>query len=195
MIHDSEHTGVYERVARAKARGATVALATNVAQIAPLSEMGFLVVGDLRLSAYNRESVRVLRDFGVCALIPSPELSLPQVRDLGTGVATVYGRMPLMLTERCFIKENFSCDKCGSAAFVDRRGARFPVLREASHRNVIYNSLPTYMGDRKGELARAGVKTAHFLFSVESEREVEEVIRAYREGAPLDKQVRRMGRN
>ena len=100
-----------------------------------------------------------------------------------------------MLTERCFIKENFGCDRCGEAAFTDRRGARFPILREEGHRNVILNSLPTDMGDRREELLRARIRTAHFLFTVESGREVRELLRAYRAGEALPLPVRRIGRN
>lgn len=195
VVHDHERARVMADLARARELGASVALATNVGQIAPLREMGFTVVGDLRLNVYNRKSAALLRDMGVSLIIPSPELSLPQLRDLGVGAATVYGRLPLMLTERCFVKENFGCDACEKAAFTDRRGARFPVLREAEHRNLIVNSIPTYMGDRKEDLDRAGIKTAHFFFSVESGREVEGVLAAYRAGAALGMPVRRIGRN
>ena len=115
------------------------------------------------------------------------------IRDIGRGTV-VYGRIPLMLTERCFVRENGGCSRCGHFAFTDRRGTRFPVLREYPHRNLILNSLPTYMGDRRAELSAAGVGQEHFLFTVETPEEVAAVVRAYRAGNPLSGQVRRIGR-
>ena len=98
-----------------------------------------------------------------------------------------------MLTERCFIKENAGCSACTSFAFTDRRGMQFPVMREYEHRNLIFNSLPTYMGDKAGELARYRIRHSHFVFSNESAREIREILGAYRRGESLGTQVRRIG--
>jgi len=67
------------------------------------------------------------------------------------------------------------------------------VMREYEHRNLIFNSVPTYMGDKTGELARHRLLHRHFIFSVESAREIRRVLEAYLAGAPLDMQVRRIG--
>lgn len=99
-----------------------------------------------------------------------------------------------MLTERCFIKENYGCDACGKARLTDRRGVSFPMIREYPHRNLILNSLPTYMGDEGEELARYGIRHTHFLFTVESAKEIEKTVTAYATGAPLAGQVRRIGK-
>jgi hypothetical protein len=48
------------------------------------------------------------------------------------------------------------------------------------------------MSDREEELARAGLRLRHFLFSVESSAEVNAVIAAHRDGRPLKGEVRRM---
>jgi hypothetical protein len=62
------------------------------------------------------------------------------------------------------------------------------------HRNLILNSLPTYMGDAKEELARYRINHTHFIFTVEDEKEIAAVLRAYEDGAPLGIQVRRIGK-
>ena len=123
----------------------------------------------------------------------SPELTLPQLRDLsraGTfGGTVVYGRIPLMLLEKCVIHEVADCEACrrNAAVLTDRRGARFPVLREGAHRNVVYNSVATYMADRTEALQENGISHRHFLFSVERAEMVDRVIRAHREGhAPAE---------
>ncbi|MBQ8174327.1 MAG: U32 family peptidase [Clostridia bacterium] len=194
VVFDRERDEIFSLLARAKEAGVRYALCGNVGMIAPLSKMGFAVVGDFRLNVTNRESARAYRAAGVSALILSPELTLPQLRDMGEGSAIVYGRIPLMLTERCFIKENFGCKECGKATLSDRRGARFPLLREYGHRNLILNSLPTYMGDRQDALSAYRVCGEHFLFTTEAEREAEAVIRAYRVGKPLSVPCRRIAK-
>ena len=79
-----------------------------------------------------------------------------------------------------------------TATLTDRKGIDFPVVREYPHRSVIYNSLPTNMSDRKEELLRAGIRSWHFIFSTESAYEVDEVIKAFREGLVLPLKVRRI---
>ena len=109
------------------------------------------------------------------------------MRDVkGDTSAIVYGRIPLMLLEKCVTKELGSCAECGTdkLALTDRRGVSFPTLREFEHRNVIYNSAPTYMADRESDLARANIINRHFVFSTESNAEVDAVINAYRNGTP-----------
>ena len=112
-------------------------------------------------------------------------------RDIGGG-EIVLGKIPLMLTERCFMKENFSCDKCSCVTFSDRTGARFPIIREWQHRNIILNPVPTYMGDKASELSRANIMHRHFLFTNESASEAAKLIEAYFKGSPL-REARRIG--
>ena len=130
---------------------------------------------------------------GAFAVILSPELTLPMARDIG-GSVIVYGRIPLMLTERCFIRDSFGCDRCGKASLTDRTGAKFPMLREFEHRNLILNSTPTYMGDKESELKAAGLSSHHFIFTVESAKEISEIISAYKNKKSLSYPVRRMGK-
>jgi putative protease len=127
----------------------------------------------------------------------STELTLNEIAEIKKPCDTeiiVYGRIPLMLTERCFISENFGCDKCGRVSLVDRKGEKFPIIREQSHRNIIFNSLPTYMGDREDELYGYRIAARHLIFSTESAREIVNLLSALDEGASLPTRVRRIGR-
>jgi hypothetical protein len=83
-----------------------------------------------------------------------------------------------------------------TAVLKDRMGKEFPVLREDSpcgtgHRNLVCNSLPTGMSDRMDEVSRAHLAGHHFIFTVESPAEVDQVISAYRDNRPLGTEVRR----
>ena len=169
------------------------ALVSNIGQIGITRSLGFRIIGDFRLNVTNGESKRAYRNIGVEHLILSPELTLPQARDIGGGIIT-YGRIPLMITERCFIGENFGCDRCNKATLTDRKGEKFPMIREWEHRNIILNSLPTYMGDRREELDAHRLHSRHLIFTIEGEEEVSFILRSHHEHSPLPRRVRRVGR-
>ena len=192
VITDGELDGVRERLALLRERGASRALVSNLGAIPLAKELGFEIYGDFRLNVTNSLSKEVYTSLGVYRLILSPELTLPMARDIGGG-EIVMGRIPLMLTERCFIKENFGCKSCNKAVLVDRKGAKFPILREFSHRNLILNSALTYMGDKKDELLKNKITHAHFLFTVESADEIAKMLSDYEQGSVLSG-VRRVGR-
>lgn len=192
VVHDRERAGVLALLEGAYAAGIRYALCGTAGMIGAAQERGFAVIGDFRLNVTNRESAAAWQEAGLHACILSPELALPQLRDIGWGSAVVYGRIPLMLTERCFIRESFGCDRCGKAALTDRRAAKFPMLREYPHRNLICNSLPTYMGDKRSALDAISPVGEHFIFTTESEKEATRVLQAYRTGQALSGEVRRI---
>lgn len=197
VIFDSEMPKVEKMLESAKKNGAKYALVGNLGALKLAKRHGFDLHGDFRFNVYNNETVAALSDLAIGSIILSPELTLPQIRDIsGDTAAIVYGRIPLMLLEKCVAKEVSSCDTCasGRATLTDRKGISFPVLREWEHRSVIYNSAPTYMADRRAELDRAGVKNCHFIFSTESKNEVNEIISAYKNGksAQKDEKIRRI---
>ena len=182
VVTDRERPAVLAALAEAKKDGIAYALCGNLGMLSAVLEAGLVPIGDFRLNATNRESVETLFSLGFERIILSPELTLPRLRDIGAGSVIVYGRLPLMLLERCFIRENFGCEKCNRASLTDRRGARFPLLREWQHRNLLLNSLPTYLGDMRDRLADCRIGGEHFLFTVESAEEVRRVMRDYRAG-------------
>ncbi len=195
VIFDSDRDRVKEMLLDARAQGAKRALVGNLGHLALVREAGLVPVGDYRLNLTNSESVVRMEGLGVEEMLLSPELTLPQIRDMGGNTAAiVYGRLPLMTLEKCVIREIADCEACATDRVLlrDRRGVSFPVLREWEHRNVICNSLPTAMCDREDELVRAGVTNRHFLFTVESPAEVDRVINAYRRHASLGISVRRI---
>ncbi len=193
IIFDSETESIEKMLAAARERGIKEALISNLSHKRIADRHGFSVMGDFRLNITNRGSLSAYRKMGIDDAILSPELTLPMARDIG-GSVIVYGRIPLMLTERCFIKENFGCEKCSKASLTDRTGAKFPMLREFEHRNIILNSTPTYMGDKQDELAAARISSHHFLFFTESAKEISEIISSYKNKKPLPYAVRRIGK-
>lgn len=197
VIFDSEREKVEAMLSEAALKGAEYALVGNIGALELAKKISLIPIADLRLNACNSESVAQLEKCGFEEIILSPELTLPQIRDIkGNTACTVYGRMPLMLLEKCVIREIADCNTChiGKTEIKDRYNVSFPVLREYPHRNIIYNSLPTYMADRQEELKKANISNLHFIFSVESKEECEKIIYAYKNElpCPLCEKVRRI---
>ena len=193
VLTDSELCKAKELLVAHKSRGVKYALCSNLGALRLARECGLTPIGNFRLNVTNGESLEVYRALGVERLILSPELTLPQARDIG-GSVIGYGRIPLMLTERCFIKENFGCQRCKSAALTDRRGERFPLVYEYGHRNLILNSRITYIGDKPSELSRYGVHSVHFIFTTETAEQIKTAIDSFKHHTPLsDTEVRRIG--
>ena len=192
-------------------------LVRRAAEACGISSEALFLHGDFRLNVANTPAAARLLSLGLCDLILSPELTLPRMRDLSAALAgdgtpaptaaIVYGRLPLMLLEKCAIREVYRhlppdrvcLEICARDAAVmkDRLGKEFPILREDApagrgHRNVVYNSLPLCMSDRREEVVRTGLGSHHFIFSVESPLEVDRAVAAHRDGRPLSGEVRRM---
>ena len=146
---------------------------------------GLYVIGGMRLNVANTAAAEFYSR-NCEGLILSPELILPQIRDINYGAkgAIVYGRLPLMTFAR----------RLGgnAAALRDRAGAVFPVLATGT-RDILYNSVPIYMADKLPALDAAGIKLRVFIFTTETQREVETIAAAYKKGLPpTDKNIRRI---
>ena len=196
VIFDSELEKIEKMLKSAKENGAKYALVGNLGALELARKYDFEIHGDFRFNVYNNETVAKLESLEIKNIILSPELTLPQMRDIkGDTSAIVYGRLPLMLLEKCVNKELGSCESCknGCLSLTDRKGITFPVLHEFEHRNVIYNSAPTYMADRENDLDRAGITNRHFIFSTESPLDVDAIINAYINHSPVKdgKKIRR----
>ena len=182
VIFDSERAEVERMLRFAAENGAERALVGNLGHAELARAAGLSLVGDFRLNCYNNSSAAELERAGFEEIILSPELTLAQMRDIGGRTRTiVYGRLPLMITEKCVGKELGGCGACEKqrTSLVDRKGVEFPVRRRPEHRSVIFNSVPIYMGDRADELRGYGVCSQHFVFSIENSREIERVIELY----------------
>ena len=186
VLFDDEEERIFPTLTALARRGVRYALVSSLGQISLAREAGLLPFGDFRLNIANSEAAALYRTLGLCGYLTSAEVSPAAARALG-GSVIVYGRIPLMLTERCFVKEAFGCGKCESAALTDRRGVSFPVLREWEHRALLLNSLPTYLGDTP---LPQGADT-HMIFTTEAPTEAKTVMSAMKRKVPLPYPVRR----
>lgn len=188
VVFDSELSELEKMLSDAKAAGIDHVLVSNLGHIAPAKKLGMTLHGDFRLNIFNKWTADALLSLGFEDLIASPELTLPQLREIGLPYI-VYGRIPLMTLEKCCIRDLYSCDDCSQRGFlplIDRMNVSFLLTRAWKHRNILYNSVPVYMADRQKELPAAG---QHFIFTDEAP---ETILAAHKNELPPQAKVRRI---
>ncbi|HBE13311.1 MAG TPA: hypothetical protein DCY74_03970, partial [Clostridiales bacterium] len=161
-VLDKEKDKVLKQVDIAIQNGACHALITHLGQIPWFIGKECTLHGDYRLNITNGESAcqyERLED-----VILSPELTLPQIRDMHFAKSTIiYGHLPLMTLEKPVEEPHLK----------DRRGVVFPLVR-AGGRDVVLNSVPVYMLDKKAALKKAG-GGVHLMFIRETPQEVKQI--------------------
>ena len=188
VIFDSQWNEIEKMLSFAKENGIRYALATNISQIERLKKHGFTVFTDYRFNVFNRPCVDYLLNEGVEGVMLSPELTLKQSETMAGNSLIVYGKIPVMTTHKCIIKDTAGCDKC-RLYLKDRMDASFFCEGIFGHLNVIYNSVPIYMADKMDTLAAF---SHHFIFTDESRAQCEEIINAYKTGYATDKKIKRI---
>ena len=172
---------------RAVSKGATHALVCNIGQIKTAEKYGLILHGDIRLNVFNTLNAKILTELGLRDVMLSPELTLPQMRDIAAPkCAVVYGRIPIMtLTKPIDLK--------GQPVSVlrDKTGATFQIVKEFGY-DILLNSVPFYMADKQSKLDENGIRGRHFNFTTESRREAAEVIEHYKNGVPSTGNIRRI---
>ena len=192
VIRDGETEAVRRALDRAYAMGVRSVLCGNLGHIGLARSRGFAVCGDFGLNLFNSRAMNAAQHLGLVSLTASFELTLPQIRDLSKPLPTellVYGRLPLMLTENCVIKNRTGRCSChsGQTKLVDRRGEEFRVLRDQdSCRSVIYNGKKLYLLDKQAELRNLGLWALRLQFTTENPMEVDSVLSGLRGGAVFD---------
>lgn len=175
-----------KRLEKLKKAGVSRALCGNLGSYTLAKEMGFEVYGDFGLNIYNSLSAQQIDN-----PILSFELTTAQLEKINTENtgAIIYGRVPLMLTRNCPVKNSIGCYECNkNGKLTDRKGIEFSVICSDYPCVEILNSVPIYMLDRMNEIK---ADFGHFYFSTESTKEIEHLIRLYENGAGYDKKYTR----
>ncbi len=182
VIFDEEKDGILAALENAKNSGVTVAEVSNISHIPLAKNVGFELVGGLGLNVYNSDAAAVYARLGLTEITLSPELTLPQMRDLevpdGVRVGVfARGRLPLMVLESCIVRCAGKSNCTGAALakgeiplcglYRDRIGKEFPVYGEPRFmcgglslpcRNIILNSVETDLAG-KAKLDEVGAET------------------------------------
>ena len=117
--------------------------------IAVGKKLGFKLHGNFTLNLYNSYSAEKLRDIGLEDCAVSFEMKLSQINSLRTSLplgAAVCGRLPLMLTRNCPVKNEVGCRNC-TGHIIDRTGRELPVHCEKDYVEIL-NTDTLFMLDR-----------------------------------------------
>ncbi|MBR7073107.1 MAG: U32 family peptidase [Eubacterium sp.] len=164
-----------KRLAELKEIGVKNVLAGNLGAYKTAEAMGFNVFGDFGLNVYNSLSAQCVN-----SPVLSFELTLRQANEINaadTGIIA-YGKLPVMLTRNCPVKNNIGCEKCGKhGTLTDRKGYSFPVKCSDYPCVEILNPVPLVLSGIKDE-----IKTdfLHFYFTDESKEEISKIAEMYK---------------
>ncbi len=192
IIHDGEMDELRRDLMAARSLGIREALVGNLGHLIAVRECDLRIRGDFGLNIYNSRAVDVCRELELKSTMLSFEMTLPQIRDVTKSVDTellIYGRMPLMVTENCILRNRTGQCICqqGPQRLVDRTGAEFPIIKDGrSCRSVLLNGKKLSLLDRRQDLERLGLWGLRLYFTTENPQEVDRVLRDYENMAPFD---------
>ncbi len=174
---------VESRLLQMKKCGINIAYCSTIDAVAIAKKLGFEIHTGFSMNVFNSHSAALLESLGVKEITLSPELTLKQASKIYTDVKrgiVAYGRLPLMLTRNCPIRNGKTCDECkGNSYLTDRMNKKFPVACSWGCSEIL-NSQPIYMGDRMKEIENMDFIT--FYFTKEKKELCDAVLDAYRKG-------------
>lgn len=172
---------VEKRLTMFKSKGINIAYCGTIDAVAIAKKLGMEIHTGFSMNVFNSYSVRFLEELDVKVITLSPELTLGQIEKITSQAKRgiiAYGRLPLMLTRNCPVKNGKTCEECrGTGYLTDRMNKRFPVVCSFGCSEVL-NSQPVYMADRLSEIKNTDFLTLYF--TKEKKEAVEAVLEAYR---------------
>ncbi len=184
---DRERPRLEQELAAAQRAGVQSALLGHIGQLSLARDYGLIPRGDFGLGLTNSLTAGELARLGFASAAVSFESKLAQIRDLSKPLDTellVYGRLPLMLTENCILKNRGRGCHCEESpqSLRDRKGEDFPVEKAWGCRNELFNAKILWLADKKADWQRTGVTYARLSFLRESAKTCARVFAAYRTG-------------
>ena len=135
---------------------------------------------------WNREALKFWEDKAQSFLMPV-ECNIYEWKQLQNEKAEYlcYGKIPMMVTANCIRKTKGNCRNKGVAmedSIIDRYRTKFCVQTNCNYcYNVIYNSVPNSLHQNLEQILKLKGKGIRLDFTTESERETEQILKAYEE--------------
>ena len=182
VIFDSEREQVMRTLNKTKNAGISCFLADNIGHAGIVEELGGDVelFGDFGLNITNSYTLEEYKKMGFKDVILSPELNFAQIRDINKSIncgIIAYGRTHVMISENDIIKNSgYTSDYF---YLTDKTGAKFYVSKDFGNRNIIYNSVPVYLADKKDLYKNLGLFFISLNFTDETPEQVKKIISDY----------------
>lgn len=175
---------VIKRLEVLKKRGLQHILAGNIAHLRIGRELELSVHGGFGLNVTNSAAVKLLGEMGAADVTASFELKAAQIRSLKQAVPVGYvgyGKLPMMLTVNCPIRQAVGCAKCTKRLF-DPTGRELAVRCSKSEGYVeVLNGDVLFTADRSGDFR--GAAFVVLMLSEETPQQAAQIVNAYRDGA------------
>lgn len=169
-----------ERLKELKCKGVSLAWACNLDGIGIAKKAGLPFATGFGMNIFNSHSLKYFEENGAKDCLISAELNLNRISDLGFDIprgVMVYGRVPLMVTRNCPVKNKLTCGECRrSQGLTDRKGIFFPV-RCKNGCSFLFNSVPLCVFDKPSEIRNTDYDLIYF--TTESADECCAVIDSY----------------
>lgn len=190
VIISGERRGEYVRRLAALKSAGFGAVEVSTADDIAMSD-GFELCGGFRMNITNGLAAEAAAELGLSSVCLSTELNTVQMRDISpqcTKEAIVYGRIPLMTTKNCIIKNIGGCPCKGISSITDRTGRVLPIIRDGDIcASVVLNSVPLYMADKPNEIEKINADLFRMIFTAESGEECIRIYNEYKNGAAAPK--------
>ncbi len=174
---------ILNKLVELKKNGVSSAFAGTLDGIEIAKKAGISVTAGYGTNIFNSLALEGYKNLGVEKALLSPELTVNQIKNLGGDLPIgvfAYGKLPLMLTRNCPVKNVKSCGECKqTGTLTDRKNTVFTVDC-SSGMSEILNSRPVYMADRLDE-----IKNCDFIllyFTDESKQQAQNIIKQYISG-------------
>lgn len=151
------------------------------------------IVSDAGLYIWNPKTAAFFGEYGQEHYLPY-ELNLHEIWELTEAAiekewaATVYGRIPMMVTANCIVQTGVGCQsrkerkRMVFCRLTDRYQKDFPVFTDCAHcYNVIYNSLPLSLHQSIEKMKNTGIHTFRLDFTTEIGNDVDRIFRYFME--------------
>ena len=132
-----------KEISLAKENGFSALLITNIGQIEPAKKSGLELFGGFGLNIINSYAIKALEGF--CAVTLSPEKAEHEA--VNTNAKTIvfaYGKLPLMVTKNCPLKNGAGCKNCNHT-LTDRKNKSFIVKCQKGYSEIL-NGNTTHIG-------------------------------------------------
>ena len=174
---------VYNSLVKARKSGISLAAVCSLDGAAIAKKVGMKLCALPGTNIFNTFSLDEFARLGFTDAILSTELKIAQCASLGGKLPRgvfAYGRLPLMQTRNCPVKNGTTCDKCRKhGSLTDRMGVTFPV-ECTPFASTLLNSVPIVESDKREQFEFADFSL--LWFTTETKEECEKVLESYRRG-------------
>lgn len=174
---------VYNSLIKARKNGISLAAVCSLDGAAIAKKAGMKLCALPGTNIFNTFSLDEFAHLGFTDAILSTELKIAQCASLGGKLPRgvfAYGRLPLMQTRNCPVKNGTTCDKCRKhGSLTDRMGMTFPV-ECTPFASTLLNSVPIVESDKREQFEFADFSL--LWFTTETKEECEKILESYRRG-------------